>query len=693
MKKIRVYKLASELKITNEGLMTELKILGYPVKNHMSTIDMDVVLKIRESILAKIEEEKKKKEAEAKELTPPPPETSPQTSITGVISTKPEPSQEGTIEVLPEEKAAEPIDSTVIKIAENISLKELAQQLKSTPNEMIRNLIKEGVMATINQTIDEKTAEAIEKIFNIKIELLSVQEEELIPEEKENPEDLVPRAPVVTIMGHVDHGKTTLLDAIRQSKVTEKEAGGITQHIGAYKVKHEKGLVIFLDTPGHEAFTAMRARGAKVTDIVILVVAADDGLMPQTIEAIHHAQAGNVPIIVAINKIDKPNINIEKVKTDLTEHKLVPEEWGGETIFAEVSAKNNIGLDHLMEMILLQTEVMELKGNAKVRGRGIVIESKLDKGRGAVATIIVQKGIIKTGDIFVAGMTFGKVRALISDAGKKIKTAEISTPCEIIGLSSVPIAGDSFVVVENEKEAREIATIRKRKIKERSLKNSSTHITLEDLKHQIDEGKVKELNIVIKGDVDGSVQAISESLGKLGSAEVRIKIIHSSVGGITESDVLLAAASNAVIIGFNVRPTENAGKLGDVEKVEIKLYSVIYDVINEIKASLEGMLKPKLLEKTLGRAEVRELISIPKVGFVCGCYVLDGNIKRNSETRLLRDNVVIYKGKISSLRRFKDDVKEVQTGFECGISLENYQDVKQGDIIEPFYIEEIAQKL
>jgi translation initiation factor IF-2 len=346
-----------------------------------------------------------------------------------------------------------------------------------------------------------------------------------------------------------------------------------------------------------------------------------------------------------------------------------------------------------MEMILLQTEVMELKGNKKVRGRGVVIESKLDKGRGAVATIIVQKGIIKTGDIFVAGMTFGKVRALISDAGKKIKSAEISTPCEIIGLSSVPIAGDSFVVVENEKEAREIATIRQRKIKERSLKNSSTRITLEDLKHQIDEGKIEELNIVIKGDVDGSVQAISESLGKLGSIEVRIKIIHSSVGGITESDVLLAAASNAVIIGFNVRPTENASKLGDAEKVEIKLYSVIYDVINEIKASLEGMLKPKLLEKRLGRAEVRELISIPKVGFVCGCYVLDGNIKRNSETRLLRDNVVIYKGKIATLRRFKDDVKEVQTGFECGISLENYQDVKQGDIIEPFYIEEIAQKL
>ena len=503
----------------------------------------------------------------------------------------------------------------------------------------------------------------------------------------------MPRPPVVTIMGHVDHGKTTLLDAIRESKITEKEAGGITQHIGAYEISHEKGLVVFLDTPGHEAFTAMRARGAQVTDIVILVVAADDGLMPQTIEAIHHARAGNVPIVVAINKIDKPNVNIEKIKKDLTEHDLAPEEWGGQTIFAEVSAKNKIGLDNLMEMILLQTEIMELKGNPKVKGRGTIIESKLDKRRGAVATLIVQKGVLKNGDSFVAGSTYGKIRALLNDKGTKIKNAEISSPVEIIGLSSVPAAGDSFIVVNNEKEARHIATARQQKLKETFLKRSVTRITLEDLRNQIDEGKIEELNVVIKADVDGSVQAISDSLLKIGSDEVRIKIIHSSVGGVTESDVLLAEASNAVIIGFNVRPTEQAATLAGNEKVEMKLYSVIYDVINDFKAALEGLLKPRLVEKRLGRVEVRQVISIPRAGVVCGSYVLDGNIKRNSDARLVRDSVVIYEGKIASLRRFKDDVKEVQSGFECGVVLENFQDIKQGDIIEPYYFEEIARKL
>jgi translation initiation factor IF-2 len=415
--------------------------------------------------------------------------------------------------------------------------------------------------------------------------------------------------------------------------------------------------------------------------------------MPQTIEAIHHARAGNVPIVVAINKIDKPNVNIEKIKKDLTEHDLAPEEWGGQTIFAEVSAKNKIGLDNLMEMILLQTEIMELKGNPKVKGRGTIIESKLDKRRGAVATLIVQKGVLKNGDSFVAGSTYGKIRALLNDKGTKIKNAEISSPVEIIGLSSVPAAGDSFIVVNNEKEARHIATARQQKLKETFLKRSVTRITLEDLRNQIDEGKIEELNVVIKADVDGSVQAISDSLLKIGSDEVRIKIIHSSVGGVTESDVLLAEASNAVIIGFNVRPTEQAAKLAENENVEMKLYSIIYDVINDFKAALEGLLKPTLLEKRLGRAEVRQVISIPRAGVVCGSYVLDGNLKRNSDARLVRDNVVIYEGKIASLRRFKDDVKEVQSGFECGVVLENFQDIKQGDIIEPYYFEEIARKL
>ncbi len=680
--------MATELGISDKELISELVSLGYPVKNRMSTVDMDEVFKIREAILAKI------KEAEKKDIKP---EPAAQIAETVAAEPKPHPGKTVETETVLKETTAETEEALeVIEIRENITLKEFAEKMKCTPNELMKSLIKEGVMATINSPIDETTAKVSENIFKKSFKFIPLEADEILDdilEEEENADDYVPRPPVVTIMGHVDHGKTTLLDAIRESKITEKEAGGITQHIGAYEISHKKGLVVFLDTPGHEAFTAMRARGARVTDIVVLVVAADDGLMPQTIEAIHHARAGNVPIVVAINKIDKPNINIEKIKKDLTEHDLAPEEWGGQTIFVEVSAKNKIGLDHLMEMILLQTEIMELKGNPKVKGRGTIIESKLDKRRGAVATLIVQKGVLKNGDSFVAGSTYGKIRALLNDKGKKVKNAEISTPVEIIGLSSVPAAGDSFIVVNNEKEARQIATARQQKLKEMLLKKSATRITLEDLRNQIDEGKIEELNVVIKVDVDGSVQAISDSLLKIGSDEVRIKIIHSSVGGVTESDVLLAAASNAVIIGFNVRPTEQAATLAESEKVEMKLYSVIYDVINDFKAALEGLLKPTLLEKRLGRAEVRQVISVPRAGVVCGSYVLDGNIKRNSDARLVRDNVVIYEGKIASLRRFKDDVKEVQSGFECGVVLENFQDIKQGDIIEPYYFEEIARKL
>ena len=688
MGKTRVYKLATELGISNKELISELVSLGYPVKNRMSTVDIDEVFKIRETIIAKL------KEAEKKDIKP-----KPATQISETVAVEPKPHPDKAVEtetVLKETTAETEGALEVIEIRENITLKEFAEKTKCTPNELMKSLIKKGVMATINSPIDERIAKVSEHIFKKSFKFIPLEADEIfddILEEEENADDYVPRPPVVTIMGHVDHGKTTLLDAIRESKITEKEAGGITQHIGAYEISHEKGLVVFLDTPGHEAFTAMRARGAQVTDIVVLVVAADDGLMPQTIEAIHHARAGNVPIVVAINKIDKPNINIEKVKKDLTEHDLAPEEWGGQTIFAEVSAKNKIGLDNLMEMILLQTEIMELKGNPKVKGRGTIIESKLDKRRGAVATLIVQKGVLKNGDSFVAGSTYGKIRALLNDKGTKIKNAEISSPVEIIGLSSVPAAGDSFIVVNNEKEARHIATARQQKLKETFLKRSVTRITLEDLRNQIDEGKIEELNVVIKADVDGSVQAISDSLLKIGSDEVRIKIIHSSVGGVTESDVLLAEASNAVIIGFHVRPTEQAATLAGNEKVEMKLYSVIYDVINDFKAALEGLLKPRLVEKRLGRVEVRQVISIPRAGVVCGSYVLDGNIKRNSDARLVRDSVVIYEGKIASLRRFKDDVKEVQSGFECGVVLENFQDIKQGDIIETYYFEEIARKL
>lgn len=694
MGKIRVHKLATELGISSKELAQELINLGYAVKNLMSTVDTDEVLKIRENFIAKAKKEEKNKEAEQKELKTKP---SGRLSKTDTVKPKAKTDREIKAETKPADGAVESDEALeVLEVDENILLKFFAEKVDCTPNELIKLLIKEGVMATINQVVDEKTAKVLGKIFNKKIKFVFVEAdktEEEVSDEEDNIEDHVHRPPVVTIMGHVDHGKTTLLDAIRKSNVIEKEAGGITQHIGAYKVSHEKGVVAFLDTPGHEAFSAMRARGAKVTDIVVLVVAADDGLMPQTIEAIHHAQAANVPIIVAINKIDIPNINLEKIKKDLSEHNLVPEEWGGQTIYAEVSAKKKIGLDSLMEMILLQAEIMELRGNPKLKGRGTIIESKLDKGRGPVVTVIVQKGVLNNGDSFIAGPAYGKIRAMLNDKGKKINHAGVSIPVEITGLSSVPMAGDFFVVVENEKKARQIALTRQQKLKEQSLKQAISRITLEDLRHQIDEGKIEELNVVIKTDVDGSVQAISDSLKKIGTDEVRIKIIHGSVGGITESDVLLAAASNAVIIGFNVRPTEKAAVLADYEKVEMKLYSVIYNIIADIKAALEGLLKPDLVEKRLGRAEVREVISVPKVGFVCGCYVLEGDIKRSFEARLVRDSVVIYEGRIASLRRFKDDVKEVQSGFECGIILENFQDVKQGDIIEPFYYEEISRKL
>ncbi len=582
----------------------------------------------------------------------------------------------------------------IIKLYEGITVKEFADLIGHKSNEVIARLIEMGMMVPVNNPIDVDAAVLIADAFGLKVEVASEKKlEEYIEEVEDVPETLQGRAPVVTIMGHVDHGKTSLLDAIRKTRVTEGEAGGITQHIGAYVVETNGKKIVFLDTPGHEAFTAMRARGAKVTDIVILVVAADDGIMPQTIEAINHARAANVPIIVAINKIDKPGASPERIRQELTKYGLVPEEWGGQNIVAEVSAKQKIGLDHLLEMILLQAEVLELKANPDKKARGVILEAKLDKGRGPVATVLVQNGTLKQGDTFVCGTFYGRVRLLLNDIGKPLQVAYPSTPVEVIGLSGVPQAGDTFVVAEDEQIARSIATDRQQKQRVAGLEKAKK-VTLDELYSQIKDGVVRELKIIIKGDVQGSVEAVNEALERLGTDAVKVRVIHGGVGGITETDVMLAAASNAIITGFNVRPEPKAVTLAEKEKVDIRLYNIIYDAVADVKAAMEGLLEPTFKEHIKGRAEVREVFTIPKIGCIAGSYILDGVISRSATgVRLIRDNIEIYKGKISSLRRFKDDVREVQAGYECGIGIEKFSDIKVGDIIEAFLIEEIAGKL
>ena len=580
----------------------------------------------------------------------------------------------------------------IIKISETITVGELAKRMGVKATDIIRALMKMGLMATINHPLDFDTATLLASDFGYEIENVALDLDEILEAAPDAPESLLKRPPVVTIMGHVDHGKTSLLDAIREANVIAGEAGGITQHIGAYDVELKGRKITFLDTPGHEAFTAMRARGAKVTDIVILVVAADDGVMPQTREAINHSKAAGVPIIVAINKIDKPDAKPERVKQELTEFGLVPEDWGGQTIFVEVSAKKRINLEELLEMILLQADVMELKANPEKAARGTIVEAKLDRGRGPVATVLVQEGTLKVGDYFVAGLHYGRVRAMQNDRAEKVVTAGPAMPVEVIGFTGVPDAGDTFVSLADEKQAKEIATYRQQKVRETELARSSK-LSLEQLYEKIQKGEVKELNTIVKGDVQGSVEAVTESLKKLSTDAVRLVVIHSSVGAITETDVNLAAASNAIILGFNVRPEVKAHALAEKEGVDVRLYNIIYDAVEDIKKAMEGLLEPTLREKGLGRAEVREVFSVPKVGNVAGCYVLDGKMLRNARVRLLRDNVVIYEGKMSSLRRFKDDVKEVASGYECGIGLENYNDIKVGDIIEAFEMEKTAATL
>lgn len=580
----------------------------------------------------------------------------------------------------------------IIKISETISVGELAKRMGIKANDLIKSLMKMGMMVTINHPLDFDTAVILASEYSYEVENVAVDLDEILESTPDAPETLEKRPPVVTIMGHVDHGKTSLLDAIREANVIAGEAGGITQHIGAYDVELKGRKITFLDTPGHEAFTAMRARGAKVTDIVILVVAADDGVMPQTREAINHSKAAEVPMIVAVNKIDKPDARPENVKRELMEFGLVASEWGGDATMVEVSAKKRTNLEELLEMILLQADVMELKANPNKLAKGTVVEAKLDKGRGPVATVLVQEGTLKNGDYCVVGVHSGRVRAMQNDRGEKVLEAGPSMPVELVGLSGVPDAGDVFVAMKDEKQAKEIATLRQIKHREVELAKHSK-LSLEDLYKKIQSGEVKDLNVIVKGDVHGSIEAVGESLRKLSTDAVRLNVIHSAVGAVTETDVNLAAASNAIIIGFNVRPEVKAQGLAEKEGVDIRLYSIIYDAVEDVKKAMEGLLAPTLKEKYLGRAEIREVFSVPKIGNIAGSYVQDGKMLRNAQVRLLRDNVVIYEGKLSSLRRIKDDVKDVASGYECGIGLENYNDIKIGDIIEAFEIEKFATKL
>jgi translation initiation factor IF-2 len=579
-----------------------------------------------------------------------------------------------------------------LKVQGNVTVGELAKAMGVKASELIKKLLSLGVMAAINKIIDYETASVIADDFGYELDLDIFEVDRIIKEVEDKPEDMKPRPPVVTIMGHVDHGKTSLLDYIRHSNIIRGESGGITQHIGAYYVESKGGDIVFLDTPGHEAFTAMRARGAKVTDIIVLVVAADDGVMPQTIEAVNHARAANIPIVVAINKIDKPEANSEKVMRGVADLDLVPEAWGGNTIFGKISAKTGEGIDELMELILLQAEILELKANPNKQARGTIIEAKLDKSKGSVATVLIKDGSLRQGDYFICGENYGRVRAMLNNRGKKIDVALPSVPVEIYGISGVPMAGDEFYVVKDEKTARQIAAYRQAKIKEKESTRSGV-VSLDDLYEKIKEGKIKGLNIVLKTDVQGSLEALSESLNKLGTEEVKVKMIHSSTGAITESDVMLASASGAIVIGFRVRANPRVVRIAEEEGVDIRYYDVIYNLIEDIQKAMAGLLEPIYRENVIGRADIKEVFNVPKVGTVAGCLVTDGYIERSAMVRLLRDEVVVFDGRMASLKRFKGDVKEVQTGYECGIGLESFQDIKPGDVFEVYQIEKIQAEL
>jgi translation initiation factor IF-2 len=690
MKKIRIYELAKELGLESKVVVDFLHDLGADVSNHMSTIEPDIANMLREHYApedetphlipdndddSRVVKVKKRSHEEKKETAP-------------MGRGKKKGGESRTTQTRPSSNEKKP---KVITLGEQASVNELAQKLGVPGTEVIKQLMRIGIMASLSQSVDYDIAAIVAAEFDATATPEQDLAEEIFAEVCEDPNLQVTRPPVVTIMGHVDHGKTTLLDSIRKTKVTATEAGGITQHIGAYQVVYNGKPITFLDTPGHEAFTAIRARGAKATDVAVLVVAANDGVMPQTVEALNHAKAANVPIIVAINKTDLHAANPERVKQELTEHGLVVEEWGGDTIAVNVSALHDEGIDELLEMILLVAEVEDLKANPSCPARGTVIDAKLDKGRGPVATVLISSGTLHVGDAFAVGNVCGKVRALINDQGEAIKEAGPSTPVEVLGISDVPEAGDIFVVVKDEQTARQVASIQKEKQRDRDL-SRFTRITLDDLFQRIQEGEVKELNLVIKADVQGSAEAVRASLEKLSTDEVRVNVIHQGVGAISESDVLLATASNAVIIGFNVRPEPNARKASERDGVDIRVYRIIYNLLDDVKAAMAGLLDPEFKEQTLGRAQVRQTFKIPG-GVIAGSYVLEGKITRSSEVRVLRDNVIIHEGKISSLKRFKDDVREVTHGYECGIGVERFNDIKDGDVIEAFVMVKVERSL
>ncbi|NLZ91689.1 MAG: translation initiation factor IF-2 [Clostridiales bacterium] len=697
MAKIRVYELAKKLNLSSKDLINMLAELGVEVKNHMSTVSEREAKAVEEIVTEEQSPEEKtgftgKKEDTVKKVKI----RKQRTKAAGdrdvdLQKGKKKPKkQDDKKHPQPREKEKDDKVQRTAEIAEKITVKDLADILGVPATHIIKKLIPMGIMAAVNQNIDGEIAAAIGREYGFELVVKKKKTGMDYLAEEEDQAKMVPRSPVITVMGHVDHGKTSLLDRIRETKVTEQEAGGITQHIGAYKVKIGDREIVFLDTPGHEAFTAMRARGAQVTDIAILVVAADDGVMPQTIEAINHARAAGVPLVVAINKIDKPAANPGRVKQELADQGLMLEEWGGDTIGVEVSAHTGEGIDELLEMVLLVADMQELKANPDRNAVGTVIEAKLDKGRGPVATVLVQKGTLRVGDSIVVGATYGKVRAMTDDNGKRISKAGPSTPIEVIGLSEVPDAGDILVVTEDDKTARHIAQERKERIRTSILK-SSQRVTLEDLFSQIKEGKVKDLNIIIKADVHGSVEAVKQSIEKLSSDEVRIKPIHSGVGAITETDVMLAAASNAIVIGFNVRPDSNAVQMANNENVDIRTYRIIYDAINDIEAAIKGMLEPKFKEVVIGKAEVRATFKVSSIGTIAGCYVQEGKIQRNGGIRVVRDGIVVFEGKIDSLKRFKDDVREVLQGYECGLTIEGFNDIKEGDELECFVSQEVPR--
>jgi translation initiation factor IF-2 len=739
MTKMRIHEYAKQHNVSSKVIITKLKEMNIEVSNHMTALDESTVNKLNSSL----SQEKNNNQTPQQEPAANPQTTQQSTPSSTVAKYEEEANETSVVnkEKLKKKPAVKPAAGKSnspggqrnfnngknsqfnnrnknknknksqqqtqapvqkrkerelpkkITFIESLTVAELAKKLHREPSEIIKKLFMLGVMATINQTLDKDAIELIAGEYGVEVEeeiLVDLTDlESLVTEDAV--ENLIERPSVVTIMGHVDHGKTTLLDSIRNTKVTEGEAGGITQHIGAYQVQVNDKKITFLDTPGHAAFTTMRARGAQITDITILVVAADDGVMPQTIEAINHAKAAEVPIIVAVNKMDKPSANPDRVMQELTEHGLVPEAWGGDAIFVPISAKQGEGIDSLLEMVLLVSEVEDYKANPTRKANGTVIEARLDKGRGTVATLLVQNGTLKIGDPIVVGTSFGRVRAMVNDLGRRVKEAGPSTPVEITGLNEVPQAGDRFIVFEDEKTARQVGETRAQR-QLASQRNEKSVVTLDNLFEQMKQGEIKEINIVLKADVQGSAEAVAASLQKIEVEGVKVKIIHNGVGAITESDIILASASNAIVIGFNVRPDTNAKRTAEAEKVDIRLHRIIYKAIEEIEAAMKGMLDPEFEEKVIGQAEVRTTFKVSKVGTIAGSYVTEGKITRDSSVRLIREGVVIFEGELDTLKRFKDDVKEVATNYECGITIKNFNDLKEGDVIEAFVMEEIERK-